>query len=213
MRDLPAPPSLDALLALVPGRAHELCGPARRVLALWVAALHAPDAPVLWLRPRWGTDRLYPPGFAPWIDPARLILAQGAKAADILACAEDGLRSGACGLVIAELAAPPDLTPLRRLHLAAAEGLARRRTRAPQADLLALVLTPGAGGTAGVESRWHLAPCPAPEGMAWHLSRLRARMAPQASWQVTAPRAPRQWCPALRDLALAPCAEPAWPSP
>ena len=190
MLDTPPAPSLADLLALTPGRAHEICGPARRVLALWLIALLAPQAPVLWLRPRWGLDRLYPPGFSAWIDPSRLIIAQGAKPADLLACTEDGLRSGACGLVLVELPSPPHLTPLRRLHLAAAEGLARRRTRDPKASLHALVLTPGLGGTGGVESRWHLAPCAGRDGalaLGWRLTRLRARMAPEARWRIAPP--------------------------
>ncbi|MFN4058396.1 MAG: ImuA family protein [Roseinatronobacter sp.] len=203
MLDTPPALTLSDLLALAPGRAHELCGPARRVLALWLIALLSPQTPVLWLRPRWGVDRLYPPGFSPWIDPARLIIAQGAKSADLLACTEDGLRSGACGLVLVELPKPPDLTPLRRLHLAAAEGLARRRTRDPKASLHALVLTPGMGGTGGVESRWHLAPCAGRQGaldLAWRLTRLRARMAPEARWRITPPHQPHLRLAPVRDL-------------
>jgi protein ImuA len=79
------------------------------------------------------------------------------------------------------------------LHLAAENGLARRRARDRAAFLHALVLTPGTGGAAGVESRWHLAPCAAPGTRAatpvqpaWRLQRLRARMAPPAAWAVDA---------------------------
>lgn len=198
---------LGDILHLTAGRAHEACGPARRVLALWLIALLAPKAPILWLRPRWNRDRLYPSGFAPWTDPGRLILAHGAKPADLLACAEDGLRSGACGFVVVDLADPPALTPLRRLHLAASEGLGRRRTRMPDAGLHALVLTPGQGGAAGVESRWHMAPCPAPAQTdlvqpAWRLERLRARMAPPAQWQITAGTQAQGWCSPVDKLRV-----------
>lgn len=180
--------ALADTLALVPGRAHEICGPARRILAACVAGW---GAPVLWLRLAHNPDRLYPQGLASWAPPSGLIVAESTHSVELLGCAEEGLRSGACALVVVDLAEPVAMTPLRRLHLAAEDGLARRRARSPSADLRALVLTPGDGGTPGVESRWHMAPCPAeglssvePVGTAWRLTRLRARMAPPASWQV-----------------------------
>lgn len=191
MTDTPLAP----LLTLAPGRAHEFCGPARRVLALWALAVAADTGPVIWLRMRWNRDRFCPQGLLPWIDPARLIIAQCPREADLLACTEEALRAGACAGVVADLPAPPALVPLRRLHLAASEGLERRQTRSPSARLLALVLTPGMGGTAGVETRWHLAPrAPAhtprtdPVQQGWTLSRLRARMAPPAEWGVEGDR-------------------------
>jgi protein ImuA len=86
-------------------------------------------------------------------------------------------------LVVAELPAPPALTPVRRLHLAAAAGAGIAPGPAP----LALLLTPDPGGAAGVETRWHLAPAPgwARDGVPrWHLRRLRARVAPPAAWEM-----------------------------
>jgi len=179
---------LADILTLTPGRAHELCGPARRVLAAWVMGQsETQGASVLWLRLRHNPDRLYPQGLADWAMPGDLVMAEAARDDELLGCAEDGLRSGACALVVLDLAEPVAMTPLRRLHLAAEEGCARR----PGGGLRALVLTPGDGGTPGVETRWHLAPCPAralsptePVGAAWQLSRLRARMNPPAHWHV-----------------------------
>jgi len=176
--------ALADTLVLAPGRAHEFCGPARRVLTAWVMGW---AAPVLWLRLRHNPDRPYPQGLADWVAPGGLILAEATRDTELLGCAEDGLRSGACALVVADLAEPVAMTPLRRLHLAAEEGCARR----PGGGVRALVLTPGDGGTPGVETRWHMAPCPArnlsatePVGAAWQLSRLRARMTPPARWHV-----------------------------
>ena len=182
-----------ALLRLRPGRAHELCGPARRLLAVWVMAQLPAGAPVIWIAPRWGVDRLYPPGLRDWVSPEGLIHVAAARDSDALACTEDALRAGAVPLVVVELPQPPALTPLRRLHLAAETGLDRRRSAGRAAELHALVLTPDQGGTPGVESRWHLAACPAREAphyapvqSAWHLQRLRARMAPPAAWHIDA---------------------------
>lgn len=160
---------------LVLGRAHELCGPARRVLAAMVAGRMAGPGgdesragPVLWIRPAHAEGRLNPEGLARFFDPARLVLAVPQRAQDVLWIAEEALRSGAAPLVIAELDAPPGLTPVRRLHLAAEAGaLAARASggaagggRGAPAPPLALLLTPDQGGAQGVESRWSLAAAP-----------------------------------------------------
>lgn len=179
--------SLDHLLQLRHGRAHEFCGPARRLLALW--ALAATQGAILWIRSQRTSEQLAPAGVRPWLDPARLIVLGVARDAEALACAEDALRAGAVAGVVVELSSPPLLTPLRRLHLAAETGLARRGVQ----GIRALLLTPELGGAAGVESRWHLSPCSssheiraaAPLPAAWLLRRLRARMQPPAIWQVT----------------------------
>ncbi|MFU8899051.1 MAG: ImuA family protein [Roseinatronobacter sp.] len=194
-----APPqSLDAqplaqILRLIPGRMHELCGPARRVLAAWIMAQAPMGAPVIWICPGWKGDRLHPHALCDWASPEGLIMLETARDAESLGCAEEALRSGAVALVVIELANPLALTPLRRLHLAAEAGLERRRTRARDSTVLGLVLTPEEGGTAGVESRWHLAPRAASQPPhsalvrpAWTLQRLRARMEPPASWHIDA---------------------------
>jgi protein ImuA len=175
----PAQPSLVLApgIALVRGRAHEAAGPSRELFALLVAA--AAEGLVLWLRPRWERSRLTGDGIAPLVDPGRLVVGRVRGPLDTFWCAEEALRSGAAPLVVAELAEPPPLTPVRRLHLAAEAGA---RDAAPP---LCLLLTPGEGGAQGVETRWHLAPLPgwATEGRAcWRLSRTRARAAPPAAW-------------------------------
>lgn len=178
---------LADILHLQPGRAHEFCGPARRTLAVWLMARLPVGAPVIWLRPGWSAEQLHPQGVAEWANPAGLIMLSPPRAPDALDCAEEALRSGAVALVVIELSSPPALTPLRRLHLAAEAGLARRADK----QLWGVVLTPEQGGAPGVESRWHLAPCrahgPAQSQISprWRLERLRARMAPKAAWHVT----------------------------
>ncbi len=171
-------------LALLRGRVHEFCGPARVTLAAMV--LERSEGPVVWAYPGWLPERLFPDGLWEFTDPARLILASGRRIEDILWATEEALRSGAAPLVVAELPQPPALTPVRRLTLAAeagAEAAHHRRTLAP----LGLLLIPGDGGAQGADSRWHMAHAPSRSTLvdrhaAWTLSRRRAREHPPASW-------------------------------
>lgn len=188
-RDRPALTLLEGI-ALPLARAHEFCGPARHMLALLAA--RALRGPVLWIVPAWASARLYPDAVAPWIAPGRLICVTPKRAEDLLWSMEEALRTGAVPLVVADLPAPPALTPVRRLHLAAEAGAATGRG-AP----LGLILTPGAGGAAGVESRFHMAPRHTRDITEWHLERRRARMAPPRAWRLRADG---------RGLALEPAA-------
>lgn len=171
-------------LGLLRGRVHEFCGPARVALAAMI--LGESRGPVIWIAPAWAAERLYTAGLAGYADPARLIHVHPRRPEDLLWAAEEALRSGAAPLVVAELPDFPGLTPVRRLHLAAQGGadLARHRGKLPP---LGLLLTPEGGGAQGVESRWHLSPRPSGSALLdphqlWSLTRLRARMAPPASW-------------------------------
>ncbi|MES2549744.1 MAG: hypothetical protein V4630_08620 [Pseudomonadota bacterium] len=173
-------------LSLQRGRVHELCGPSRLMLAARIMA--KTQGPVIWIRPGWLAERLNAAGLQPLTDPSRLILVQAQRDDSLLWAAEESLRSGAAPLVIAELLAPPALTPTRRLHLAAETGTeAARRDNATAP--LGLILLPGQGGAQGVESRWHLSPAPS-RSLLWSdedsftLTRLRARLLPPASWSL-----------------------------
>lgn len=161
---------------LARGRAHEACGPARRSFALWLAA--ATSGPVLWISPQWDPSRLNPDGMLDFVDPGRFLFVSAARREDLLWAVEEALRCGATPLVVADLDGPPAMTPVRRLHLAAEQGGATGP--AP----LALLLTPGTGGAAGIESRWHLAPAHHAQQRIWQLDRLRARTQPPARWHL-----------------------------
>lgn len=165
-------------LGLVCGRLHEACGTGRRTFALWLAARM--DGPVLWISPAWNTDRLNAEGMADWADPGRFIFVDPIRAEDVLWSLEEALRSGAVPLVVGDLPGLPGLTQVRRLHLAAETG-GKQGAHVP----LGLILTPGAGGAQGVESRWEMAPDHASHPAGWQLTRLRARTAPEARWPLS----------------------------
>ncbi|MBK5927544.1 hypothetical protein CCR87_09435 [Rhodobaculum claviforme] len=183
--------------ALALGRVHEGCGPARRTLAILLAA--AARGPVLWIAPAHAAERLHAAGVAAaGLDPARLTLVDAPRPDDILWSTETALRhlaaTGAGGMVVADLAGPPGLVAVRRLHLAAG-GADGGGSTLP----LGLLLTPEDGGAQGIESRWHFAPEPSPEPSldaspdhspahtAWRLERRRARGAAPAAWRLEAP--------------------------
>lgn len=176
----PAPQlTVTGEIGLRQGRVHECCGPARRSFALWAAG--RTKGPLIWIRPAWQAERLNPDGICGLVDPGRLIFVECGRAEDLLWCLEETLRSGAVTLAVAELPEGPPLTPVRRLHLAAEAGAAAGTTPT------GLLLVPGDGGAAGVESRWHVAPAHGGDTTAWHIERRRARQAPPQAWRLGDP--------------------------
>jgi len=165
-------------LRLARARVHEAHGPARHTFAALLATRMA--GPVFWIAPAWENARPHGPGLMRLgLDPGRITFVHPAQEIDLLWTLEEVLRAGAVALVVGELPRPPALTPMRRLQLAAEAGAARGT--AP----LGLVLT-AEGGSAGAESRWHMAPTHAPGRSAWSLTRERARGDPPQGWTVQA---------------------------
>ena len=164
-------------LSLVKGRVHEFCGAARRTLAMLLA--RKMQGRVLWIRAGWVPDLLNMDGVLSYIDPSRLTFVSCRRPEDILWCMEETLRSGAVPLVVTEVPGYPSLTPIRRLHLAAETG-GQTGDFTPLGVVLTPSLTGQDGGAQGVETRWALAP----RNRHWHLTRLRARTAPVAKWQM-----------------------------
>ena len=146
-------------------------------LALW--ALARIEGRVLWLCPDWSGETLHMQAVRSQMAPARLVFGQCARREDLLWAAEEALRSGAGGAVVVEMPDPPPLVAVRRLHLAA---------EASGHGALTLVLTPAQGGAVGVETRFALEAAHHAGQGRWRLTRLRARMAPVQSWDVTCSR-------------------------
>jgi protein ImuA len=182
-RDRPALLLADDI-RLTLARLHECCGPARRSFAIWLAGhvQRKGPGPVIWIAPRHLPDRPNPDGMVGLAGPEGFIHLTPQRPEDLLWCMEEALRSGAAPLVVADLPAPPALTPVRRLHLAAETG-ATEGTCAP----LGLILTPEEGGAPGVETRWHMAPAHSATQQGWTLRRLRARQDPPKDWHLTGP--------------------------
>lgn len=169
---------LPELALIRPGRLHEAAGPARRAFAAALAGRL--DGPVLWVAERRDREMLCPQGIAPFLDPARLLLARPAGARAVLQVAEEGLRSGAAPLVVAELAEAPDLTASRRLQIAADAGGGRGLCLVPEAGL-----RPNAA-----ETRWLCAPLPgAPARQRWELAKnKRGRLGTwEVAWRARSP--------------------------
>ncbi|MCW1932663.1 ImuA family protein [Pararhodobacter zhoushanensis] len=190
---LPSPAPLAPLpqMTLARGRVHELTGPARTTLAALAAAVAQGEGPVVWLRPGWRNEQLCPQGLRALLpDPGALIVVPCAKPVDVLWSLEEALRAGCVALVLAELADAPDLRALRRLHLAAGEGLARNRQagRVLPAPLgLVMACDSADSRIAGVESRWALhplAPTPDARRQRWRLDRLLTRSQPPRDWEI-----------------------------
>ena len=175
-RTTPEQPFLSEL-TLTRARVHEFCGPARRTLALMLAAKMA--GPVFWILPAWTAERMNADGMQPFIDPARCVFITPQRAEDVLWSMEEALRGGIVPLVIADIPSPPALTPVRRLHLAAETGMSESG-KAP----LGVLLTGDPRGSAGVESRWRLDGAHGPDEAAWTLTRQRARTAAPKTWKV-----------------------------
>lgn len=126
-------------------RVHEACGPG--ALAFSFAVAGQGTGPVLWVRESWKSDQINPTGFSHYVDPRRLLIAKGGDQIDVLATAEESLRSGVVALTVVELTKPMGLTEGRRLQLAAKAG-----------QSLGLCLVPDGLGSNAAETRWRCDP-------------------------------------------------------
>lgn len=126
-------------------RTHEVCGAGAYFFAFVLGA--RVGGTCMWVRERWRTETLNPAGFADILAPESLLLAATQDQTEVLAVAEETLRSATVPLVVMELSKPLDLTAGRRLQLAAKTG---RST--------ALVLIPEGMGSHATQTRWRCEP-------------------------------------------------------
>ena len=151
---------------------HEGAGASFLLWLLGRLAGLRPTAPILWCRREsFGFDAApYPPGLLPWLDPARLFMAQPKAEADVLWALEEGLRTPGLAAVVGELRRL-DLVSSRRLMLAG-----------ESSGVPVLLLHPAATGVSAAATRWRIAAAPslshsrhllgAPR---WQVELLRAR--------------------------------------
>lgn len=163
------------------GRVHEVCGTARQSFAAICAgrALSQTQASFIWMTPAWQRAQLHLEGLYAFAPPQRLIHVQPSHRADLLWCAEEALRSGAVPIVVVELDAFPNLTQVRRLHLAAQMGADMGSYRP-----MGLLLSTDQGGLSGVESRHACEGAHQVGQTQWYVERLRSRSDPVKAWHV-----------------------------
>lgn len=130
----------SSIFPLKHARAHEVCGEGGLVFAA-ISAGKAKGT-VVWVSESWRPP-INPEGLLPYCDPGKLLITRADSQLNVLASVETALRSGATGLVVAEVSGNIGLTEGRRLQLAAEAG----RTTA------LLVIPEGAGSNAA-ETRW-----------------------------------------------------------
>ena len=122
-------------------RAHEVYGPGAWFFAVVLA--EELGGRVIWVREGWQSVEINPLGFSEILNPVNLLVAKTADQLEVLAVAEEALRSGAVPLVVMELSKPLGLTEGRRLQLAARDGKST-----------ALVIIPEGMGSNAAETRW-----------------------------------------------------------
>lgn len=138
-------PDLSDCFPLRKGRTHEVSGPSAISFAFALGGQM--EGPVLWISEAWRATQINPVGFSAYLDPQRVILAKSKDQAEVLAVAEEGLRSGTVSLVVMELSNPLGLTAGRRLQLAAEAGKAT-----------GLCILPEGMGSNAAETRWQCVP-------------------------------------------------------
>lgn len=127
------------------GRTHEIYGSGSVFFSFALAAQIGEQ--VLWVREAWQQDIINPVGIVGFFDPFDLLVAVAQNQVEVLAVAEEALRSSASPLVVIELSKPLGLTEGRRLQLSARDGKAT-----------ALAIIQEGMGSNAAETRWNCAP-------------------------------------------------------
>lgn len=166
------PDLFQSCFPLRAGRAHEVCGAGARGFAAILGGMRGEN--VLWLVENRRRERMNPLGLGRFCDPRRVLLAGAGGHVEMLAMAEEALRSGAVGTVVAETRAPLDLTAGRRLQLAAEAGGA----------LGVFLIAEGMGSNAA-ETRWLCEPQFDPgDSTCWRWRLIKNKSGTLGSWVV-----------------------------
>lgn len=168
---------IDKEIELSFERTHEVFGNSRRNFALWVGTKIS--GPIIWIRPNWLSDQLFPDGVMNWINPGRVVTISTGHSNESLWAAEEALRSGITKLVVLEVTTHPTLKSIQRLNLAAGTGKKEKKNLA-----ICLLLTPENGGVQGVESRWSMATWYSSGNSKWKLTSCKSRYIPPSSWKL-----------------------------
>lgn len=166
------------------GRAHEICGPSRHVWAMVIAREIARQntGSLFWITPQWFPEKLYFEGMQIWAPPERVIQITPREEIDLLWASEEILRSGAAPLVMTQITRFPNLTQVRRLHLAAQNG-----SKTGPYKPICLLLSTDQGGITGVDNRFLCRAEHHAQTQVWRLLRTKARHQPVAEWTFTGP--------------------------
>lgn len=182
---VPLAPAIDSALpwgGLPRAALHEILAAEPGAAAGFAALVLArAGGTVLWIAPE---PDAWPPGLARFgLSPAQLVLVRAARAEDALWAMEETLRCPAVGAALLVIAGALDLTPLRRLQLAAEAG-----------GVLGLLLRPDADGAAPTAAltRWRIGAAPSLSDSAhalgdpsWRIDLLRCRGGRPGSWRAT----------------------------
>lgn len=153
-------------------RSHEVCGAGASTFAF--ALCGQTSGTIIWVTERWGSSQINPNGFGTFVDPSRILLAKPDNQTDLLAVAEEALRSGTVSLVVMELNAPISFLAGRRLQLAAETG-----------KCTALSIIPDGMGNNASETRWHCSPILDPtDSTLQHWKLIKNKTGTLGSWNV-----------------------------
>ena len=162
--------SLGEPVNLALGRVHEVSGDSADMFA--VLAASKLSGPIIWIGLSKDLGSLAPTALQDFIDPARVILAEGISRGEVLWAAEQALRATCADCVVIELSRGPNLRESRRLQIAAEEG-----------GGLGLILIQGRAYTSACETRWRCEASIAGEN-AWLWSLTKNRKGELGRWQV-----------------------------
>ena len=166
------PICLSDIYPLKSGRYHEVTGAGSYSFAAICCGVTS--GTVLWFVEGWMSEVVNPIGLQCYCDPQRLLIGKCSNAADVLAVAEEALRSSSSSLVVAELTKPLTLTAGRRLQLAAEAG-----------SSTGLMIVREDMGSNATQTRWRISPTYSPDDsthMQWEL--IKNKSGTVGSWRI-----------------------------